>query len=404
MRSLPLLGTVLSIGFLASFAFGQVTAPPPLPPPPTRAPLTITPTITITEEFNDNIDLDNANKQSDFITGLTPGIAINLEAATYRLTAAYNFTAEIWARNPDRNAAFDRQNFTLDSFYQVSPSVILTLTDQFSLNTDTNLIAAERVSTGSGGGWSNTLTPGVTWQIDSLMQLRTTGSYTVQRFNDEEQAQSDVFRFDTMLERVLAPRFSGTAGYEFSYFEIENEARTTAHTPRVGGIFRATPTITLTLDGGPMFVEQGDDSYVTPAVTASYRQALAFGSVSVFYDRNIGTAGGLGGTTINQTVGASLDVLTLRRGLALTFAPQYTMVKTHSDDRIDVRSLILPFAATYRFNEWVAAVASYQFFLQRSDSTLRTASGATLAADADQNRIFVGLQFGYPFRFDSPFR
>jgi predicted porin len=153
-----------------------------------------------------------------------------------------------------------------------------------------------------------------------------------------------------------------------------------------------------------MFVEQGDKSYITPAVTASYRQAMPFGAVTAFYNRDIGTAGGLGGTTVNSTFGGSLDYITLRRGLSLTFAPQYTIVETHGSDRIDVRALILPVSATYRFNEWVAAVASYQFFLQRSDSTFRTESGSTLASDADQNRIFVGLQFGYPFRFDSPFR
>jgi hypothetical protein len=397
MRLIAFSSAVLGIGLAASSAFGQAVAPLP----PVRAPLTVTPSITITEEFNDNIDLDNSNKQWDVITGFTPGVTLNLETPTYRLTAGYNFTAEVWARNPDRNAAFNRQNFALDGFYQVSQDVLLTLTDQFALNTDTNLIATERVSTGSGGGWANTVSPGVTWRIDPLMQLRTTGSYTMQRFDDEAQAESDVFRFDTMLERVIAPRLSWTAGYQFSYFEIEGEDRTTAHTPRAGGIYRATPTITFTLSAGPMFVEQGSDTYVTPAVTATYRQAMAFGSVSAFYDRNIGTAGGLGGTTINQTVGASLDVITLRRGLALTFAPQYTIVKTHVDDRIDVRSLILPISATYRFNDWVAAVASYQFFMQRSDST---ESGTTLAADADQNRLFVGLQFGYPFRFDSPFR
>lgn len=400
MRSLSRIGVVLGVGLVTSSAFAQAVAPPP----PTRAPLTVTPTVTITEEFNDNIDLDNDNKQWDVITGITPGITVNLEAPTYRLTAAYNFTAEIWARNPDRNAAFDRQNFTFDAFYHVRPDVILTLTDTFALNTDTNLIAAERVSTGSGGGWSNTVTPGVIWQIDPLLQLRTSGAYTMQRYDDAEQAESDIFRFDTVLERVFTPRFSGTAGYQFSHFEVEDEDRTTAHTPRVGGIYRATPTITLTLNGGPMFVEQGDDDYITPAVTAIYRQALSFGSVAAFYDRNIGTAGGLGGTTINQTFGASLDVITLRRGLTLTFAPQYTIVETHLDDRIDVQSLILPVSATYRFNEWFAFVASYQFFRQRSDSTLRTESGDVLARDADQNRIFVGLQFGYPFRFDSPFR
>jgi hypothetical protein len=392
--------TVLGVAVTASAAFAQAVAPPP----PTRAPLTITPTFTITEEFNDNIDLDNENRDWDLITGFTPGVSLNLETPTYRLTAAYNFTAEVWARHPERNAAFDRQNFTLDGFYQVSPEVILTLADQFTLNTDTNLIATERVATGSDGGWSNSVTPGVTWRIDPLTLLRTVGSYTMQRYDAREQAESDVFRFDTTLERVLAPRFSGTLGYQFSYFIIEDEDRTTAHTPRIGGIFRATPTITLTVNGGPMFVEQGDDRYVTPAATAIYRQATGFGSVSAFYDRNIGTAGGLGGTTINQLIGGSIDVITLRRGLTLTFAPQYSIVETHESNRIDVESLILPVSATYRFNDWIAAVASYQFFRQRSDSTFRTESGAELARDGDQNRIFVGLQFGYPFRLDSPFR
>jgi hypothetical protein len=399
MRSLARGITVLVITLFALSASGQVV----VPPVPVRAPLTVTPSVTVTEEFNDNIDLDNANKEWDFITGFTPGITLNLETPTYRLTAGYNFTAEVWARNPERNAAFDRQNFNLDGFYQVSPEVILTLINQFSLNTDTNLIAAERVSTGSGGGWSNTLSPGITWRIDPLTLSRTTASYTMQRFDDEEQAESDVFRFDTMLERVLTPRFSGTVGYQFTHLDIEDEDQTTAHTPRIGGIFRATPTVTLTLDGGPMFVEQGDDTYITPAVTATYRQALEFGSVTAFYDRNIGTAGGLGGATINQTFGASVDGITLRRGLALAFAPQYTIVKTHSDDRIDVEALILPLSGTYRFNDWIAVVASYQFYRQRSDSTFRTASGAELARDADQNRVFVGVQFGYPFRFDSPF-
>lgn len=399
MRTKALGVSVLGLTVFASSALGQVTAPPL----PARAPLTITPSVTITEEFNDNIDLDNANKEWDFITGITPGITLNLETPTYRLTAGYNFTAEIWARHHERNAAFDRQNFNLDGFYQVSPEVILTLVDQFSLNTDTNLIATERVSTGSGGGWSNTVSPGVTWRVDQLTLSRTTVSYTMQRFDDDELAESDVFRFDTMLERVLTPRFSGTVGYQFTHLDIEDEDQTTAHTPRIGGIFRATPTITLTLNGGPMFVEQGDDTYVTPALTATYRQALEFGSLTAFYDRNIGTAGGLGGATINQTFGASVDVVTLRRGLALSLAPQYTIVKTHSDDRIDVEALILPLSGTYRFNDWMAVVASYQFYRQRSDSTFRTASGAELARDADQNRIFVGVQFGYPFRFDSPF-
>jgi hypothetical protein len=47
-------------------------------------------------------------------------------------------------------------------------------------------------------------------------------------------------------------------------------------------------------------------------------------------------------------------------------------------------------------------VARYQFFHQRTDSELRDRSGNLIAADADQNRILIGLQFGYPITFDRP--
>jgi hypothetical protein len=50
----------------------------------------------------------------------------------------------------------------------------------------------------------------------------------------------------------------------------------------------------------------------------------------------------------------------------------------------------------------MAAVASYQFFRQRTDGVVLNRLGQVTAEDADQNRVFVGLQFGYPFTFDRP--
>jgi hypothetical protein len=50
----------------------------------------------------------------------------------------------------------------------------------------------------------------------------------------------------------------------------------------------------------------------------------------------------------------------------------------------------------------MAAVARYQFYRQRTNTTITDTRGDVFAADADQNRIFVGLQFGYPITFDRP--
>ena len=48
----------------------------------------------------------------------------------------------------------------------------------------------------------------------------------------------------------------------------------------------------------------------------------------------------------------------------------------------------------------VSLIGGYQFFHQRSDSTAVSTLGNPIATDADQNRVFFGIQFGYPIRFD----
>lgn len=397
------------IGLALSAAAGTAWAQIPLRTPdpqqleePRRAPLTITPTLTVTQEYNDNILLNNADRRSDFVTGFTPGVSLVLERATYRLLAGYNFTAEIFWKeeNESRNDAFSRHRFDLDGTWRVDPRLTLTLTDVFAFTSDTNLLAPEGVATGREQAYRNTLTGAAAYALTTLTTLRGSASWTVLRFDDEALQDSDVVRVDATVEHAFTRRVSGTAGYQFGFFDIEREEQTLTHTPRLGLIVRATPTITLSASGGPSIeVRERGGTRVVPAVSAAYRQRFAFGGVSLAYDRYIGTAGGLGGTTENQTITGALELTRLVRGLTVALAPRYAIVES-DDDRIDVRSLTLALQATYRITAWVAAVASYQFFRQRSDTVVLSAAGTSLANDIDQNRVFLGLQVGYPFRWD----
>jgi hypothetical protein len=368
---------------------------------PRRAPFTITPSLTLTGEYNDNIFIDNANKVSDFIIGFTPGIAVAVERPTYRLAAAYNFTAEIFTTETQESNAFNRQNFFLDSLWRVDPFVTVTLTDTFIFSNDTNLISTQGVATGRDRSFSNTLGAGVAWQFAPLWLVRGDASWALERFDDPELQDSDVYRLAGTVERRFSPQITGDIGYEFGYFDIQREDRTTTHTPRIGATWQPTPTISLSLRGGPSFeLKDNGDSRVTPAVSASYRQRLSFGAIGVSYDRAIGTAGGLGGTTDNQLIAGFIDVTTLTRGLVVQFLPRYAIEESPDSNRIDVRSFTMALQATYRLTSWMSLIGGYQFFHQRSDSTGRTTSGNVIANDADQNRVFFGVQFGYPIRFD----
>jgi len=368
---------------------------------PRRAPLTITPSLAITGEYNDNIFIDNHHKVSDFIIGLTPGISLLAERPTYRVGAGYNFTSEIFTKETDESHAFDRQNFWLDSLYRVDPNLTLTLTDTFIFSTDTNLISSENVSTGRNRSLGNDLAGGVAWQFAPLWTLHGGASWTLQRFSGSELEDSDVYRASFSLDRRVTNRLTVDGGYEFGYFDIEREDKSTVHTPRVGVRWQATPTIDLLLRGGPAIeVKEHSSARVTPAITASYRQRFSFGGVGLSYDRQIGTAGGLGGTTDNQLISGVVEVTRLVRGLSVQFLPRYSIVESTTGDRVDVKSFTAALQASYRITSWMSVIGGYQFFRQRSDSAAFTNAGTTIANDADQNRVFFGVQFGYPIRFD----
>ena len=370
---------------------------------PLRAPMTLLPSITISEEYNDNVLLDNRNRQWDLITGITPAINFIWESRTHRLLAGYNFTSELYLRDPTRDNAFNHQNFTLDGMWRATEQLTLTLTDAFTATTDTNLVSPEGVSTGRNRSWGNVLAAGAAYQLDLLTTVRGGGSWAVQRFERSELESSDVYRVNVWLDRTLTRQLRGSVGYEFGYFDIKHEEKVTTHTPRLGFSWQVTPTITLAANGGPSFEQhEHGPSRITPAVNATYEQRMWFGVIGAGFDRQVATAGGLGGVTDNTSVSGRVDVFALMRGLTLSFFPRYSWVKSAENNRIDISSITLPLEVTYRLTAWVAAVARYQFYQQRTGTEVRDTAGNLLAADADQNRLFVGLQFGYPIMFDRP--
>jgi hypothetical protein len=397
---------VCALALLAADAHAQAGRRPLAPQDPQdlqqprRAPMTLTPTLTVTEEFNDNIFLNNDRKEWDFITGFTPGIAFEMEQPTYRLAAAYSFTAELYARHPELDHFFDRHNLAADAFWQPTPRLTLSAFETFTFTTETNLVSQEGVATGRDRASSNSLGGAISWEVDPRTTLRGGGSWTTISFDSDELRDSDTYRLDAAVDHRLTPRLTGSASYEVAFFRIDEEEDVTTHTPRLGVIFRFTETLTGVLRAGPTFeVEEDGGTHVLPAITASLRQRTAWGSVGADYNSAVGIAGGLGGTTFNQSLGLTVQVTTLMRGLVLDFGPRYSSVQSHGD-AIDVTSFTVPLTASYRITPWLALVGAYTFFHQRSDSQLTDSAGLPLANDADQNRLWLGVQVGYPIRFD----
>jgi hypothetical protein len=397
-RALTLMVVALSVVAGASAASAQYTGRALgvgfFPAVPVRGPLVLYPTLTITGEFNDNVFLDNTRRESDFILGITPGVRLVLERATHRWAAGYSFTAEKYMDHPELDDAFQQQNFFIEGFHRIDPRLTLTLNEVFIEDKNSNLVTEEAVAIGRRTSRSNTFSPGLTWRFAPQTALRTSFSYVLQRFDDELAFDSNVYRLSADIDHDFTPRLTGSVGYEVQYLDVSQQLGVTTHTPRVGATYRFTPTLTGGLTVGPTVRVSKDESGVSPYVNAHLTNRYAWGSAGVYFTRYVGTAGGLGGTTENTSAGAVVQVTTLLRDLVLEFSPRYGKSESAEGTGIDVHSFSVDLRAAYRFTTWLAAVGGYRFFQQRSDSV------STLARDVDQNRVFLGLQFGLPIKFD----
>ena len=384
-----------------------------LAPPARRGPVTLTPSISISEEYNDNIFLDNRNRQSDFVSDFGPAITLYINRPSYQLNAGYSFRAAVYAQHERFNNAFDSQNFIGGGLYRASPALTLSATDTFTMDRNSNL-TAQGFSTGRQESWTNTLSPGMTWQMTARNTLSLTASYTVLRFEGAGGGVasstgggtaasagggvgSDTYSLQSNLTHTFTPRFAGIIGYGFTYLDAQRQASSTSHTPTLGFNYQLTRTLSASVNGGAAVTELAGQTLVSPAGTATLTQALGFGLASLQYSRGVTVAGGFGGTTDTQTASGRLELSTLQRSLLVVFNPVYSIAESIGSQQtgtVDVKSFTLGLSAYYQLARYTNLFAGYTFFRQR------TGGSSSVQIDADINRVKFGVQFGYPFNFD----
>jgi len=370
-----------------------------LAPPAQRGPLTLMPSIGVSEEYNDNVLSNNLNRQSDFTTEFSPAVILTVNRPSYQLNAGYSFSAALYAEGTQPNNAFESQNFVAGGSFQVTRGLTLSAADSFAFNrNDTNRVAVQGFSTGRQESWSNTFTPGMTWQMTPLNSVGLSATYSVLRYlGAGVGADSDTYGFQSNLTHTFTQRFSGIFAYGFTYLSLREGPDSKSHTPTIGFTYHLTPTLSTTITGGAAVTQIGGDTLLSPAGSASLVQMFSFGSASLQYNQGVGVAGGFGGTTDTQSVSASLTLSTLLRGLFVTLGPAYTRSESLSSrqpGQVDVWGVSLALAATYQVARYVSVFGGYTFLLQR------TGGSSSTQFDVDQNRVRFGLQFGYPINFD----
>jgi hypothetical protein len=377
--------------------------------PAQRGRLTLFPSVSISEEFNDNVHVDNRNRDWDFITLITPSLTMSVNQPSFQLNAGLSFSSALYARGTLPNEAFQSSNFIGSSSWQVTRGLTLSLSDAFVYNKDaTNVVAVQGFSVGQQESLSNTLTPGLSWQMTPADTLNLNAAYSLLRYLSGGNAQdSDTYGISAGLTHAFTQRFSGNIGYGFTYVhfldclgvgqQCIDQPDSASHIPTIGFGYQLTPTLSSTVNGGVAVTQRSGRTEVSPAGSASLVQRLSFGFARLDYNQGVGVAGGFGGSNNNLTVSALLALTTLLRDLMVVASPTYSRSDPLFSSRAsDLWMVTFDLRATYQIAPLITAFGSYTFFVQRSGGSF----GANASPDVDQNRVRFGLQFGYPFNLD----
>ena len=354
------------------------------------------PSLTVSEEYDDNVRLSSTNPESDFLTAIRPRLRLEFIDEPWVVTLAGSTRAEFFARRTELNNTADNLEGSADIQYRAR-RFTLSLTDTFvrsvnpgDVDPQTGLLLERAVST------TNTISPGLSFQLDPLTALRTQYAYRTLSSDSPLARDSTTHDASVALQRQLTRTFSGNVSYAFTRFQIEGSPDRDSHSPRLGLNTTYFPTIRLSSNTGLLFVERPDGTMeLTFASATRYDQTFRLGSLSLAYDRNAGVGGVLGVSTVTQsvtlagTLQATRDLtLGLNAGITDTSADAVSDPQAPSQE-IDLRVYNVALRVTYRLLRWLSIEGSYRY--QRQEDRVGT-------RDLERNIFSLGLTVSDQFR------
>ncbi len=375
MRALGRPGLAVEIALL-----GAVLVPIPAH---AQAGFYVTPSVTLTEVYDDNVFVTADRRESDFISRLTPGIEAGYQSAPLTLLGRYTFDAEVYASHSELTTPQARQNASVELRYRPKPpltisvgAVYLTTETPGEFNTDTGL-AVERAS-----ARRVSVTPAFAYQLDALTAA--TGDYT---FAADEAGgiKSDLHGMNLGVERRVTPRDTASLTYAFRFFVFPDEA-SKSHALLLGWTREMTALTTVGLRAGPRVT----DGSVDPEIAASVRRKLEHGEVSFAYTRTQSTVIGEKGVVDSQSFGVSLAYRPLP-SFEVRMSPAFLM-SARGD--LEAKVYRVGLEGVYQVTKWLSLTGSYQFSFQQGNLV----PGARRDEEIQHNVVTLGLVVTHPYR------
>jgi hypothetical protein len=335
----------------------------------------ITPSLSVAEEYDDNVFVSTTNKQWDFITRFTPGVQVGYRSEPFTLLATSSVDSEIYARNSELDDVAVRKRATLDVKYL--PFHLLTLgldVSYFTTQTPSELVPTTGLQLGRAKATEFNATPWVGYQLTALDYAFASYSYIHDTF--EGGTSNTIHRVKLGYTRQVTARDAVSVNYRLHVFENEGSPTTITNTPTLAWTRQLTPNTVLTLEGGPRFV---DDGSVEPEAHGHIEHFFKYAKIGVDFVRSEAVVVGRPGKVELQNVTGLLEFEPLKL-LKVRFEPGYYKTFGGVDPTARVYGFLL--SAFYPIQSWLTGRLNYRFAYQDQAGTTLPHNIVTLSLDA----------------------
>jgi hypothetical protein len=355
----------------------------------TASSLRLTPSLTFSELYDDNVFLVRENRTSDYVSIVEPQLRVSSSVGEISRSIQYRAQVERYAKTSGLNTV---NHFSdLDWRTRLTKSTTLTVSDHFSFTSDSTEISTLGVAVPRGDVYSNASVVGL-----QLSRLALLYQYGLQGFEAAELSDNQSHTFQGQIGLPLSAHYEFTQSYRLRYYVQDNQVDLRSHTVGTGLRYRLSPSFMIGLEGGVAYWRTStDDSFRTgPMVRVdlekSFRRLrLNFtyledirtqfqGSVEyglrrtvlrLNYSRELTAGGGVLKTaTDRQTASVNLQQgISRRADLNLTAGYSTSRPIERNQDRF--KSYRGAVAFSYVIRPWLRGAIRYNYFKQDSDDT-----------------------------------
>lgn len=401
-------GVVIGLLECPGSAWAQIVEPPRVGTP--AAGFYVTPSLSVSETYDDNIFLTSAQQQDDFISRFTPGLKAGYQSEPFTLLGSYSFRSAIYADHPSLDTPTESQLGSLELKYR--PTEVLTLGfdgaySRTSIASELNqpnpalpfipVQATAGILTTRVATTFYSLMPSIGYRFDPLTRGSASYDYVVYEGGGIATTAEDVV---LGLDRDITLRDTGLLKAYYRHFETETSGPFASSTGSgsqdsyavtLGWKHRFTEQLDATVEAGPRISEGTGiaGETVGAEANAAVNWRFQLGTASLGYSRTELTAAGVGGVLRAESVYASVAVEPIRF-LHLSLTPRWVQDTPEGGGAQTMGTITIysvDALATYQLTRWLSARLSYQY-----------ASEQVGRFDIPHNLVTIGLDFGYPTR------